>query len=64
MSGRIRARFLPKSPRLFPGIWRYGCPRHQRYGGYRFSHYLKLVISLNIIILLMGSWFIPKLWPF
>lgn len=33
-------------------------------GGYRFSDYLKLGIPLNIIVLLMGSWFIPMLWPF
>ena len=33
-------------------------------GGYRFSDYLKLGIPLNIIVLLMGSAFIPLLWPF
>jgi di/tricarboxylate transporter len=33
-------------------------------GGYRFSDYLKLGIPLNIIVLLMGSGFIPALWPF
>ena len=33
-------------------------------GRYRFSDYLKLGIPLNIIVLLMGSWFIPMLWPF
>jgi di/tricarboxylate transporter len=32
-------------------------------GGYRFSDYLKLGIPLNIIVLLMGSGFIPMLWP-
>lgn len=33
-------------------------------GGYRFSDYLKLGIPLNLIILLGGTWWIPKLWPF
>jgi di/tricarboxylate transporter len=33
-------------------------------GGYRFSDYLKLGIPMNIIVLLMGSWFIPIIWPF
>ncbi|MGD2268851.1 MAG: SLC13 family permease [Desulfobacterales bacterium] len=33
-------------------------------GGYRFSDYLKLGIPLNILVLLMGSFFIPVLWPF
>jgi di/tricarboxylate transporter len=33
-------------------------------GGYRFSDYLKLGIPLNLIVLLMGSLFIPMIWPF
>jgi di/tricarboxylate transporter len=33
-------------------------------GGYRFSDYLKLGIPLNILVLLMGSIFIPMFWPF
>ena len=33
-------------------------------GGYRFSDYLKLGIPLNLIVLLMGSFFIPVIWPF
>ncbi len=33
-------------------------------GGYRFSDYLKLGIPLNLLVLVMGSLFIPVLWPF
>jgi di/tricarboxylate transporter len=33
-------------------------------GGYRFSDYMKLGIPLTLLVWLMGSWFIPKLWPF
>jgi di/tricarboxylate transporter len=33
-------------------------------GGYRFSDYLKLGIPLNLLVLIMGSLFIPKIWPF
>ncbi|MDJ0783501.1 MAG: SLC13 family permease [Desulfosarcinaceae bacterium] len=33
-------------------------------GGYRFSDYFKLGMPLNLIIILGGSWWIPKLWPF
>ena len=33
-------------------------------GGYRFSDYLKLGIPLNLVVLLMGTLFIPMLWPF
>ena len=33
-------------------------------GGYRFSDYLKLGIPLNLLVLLLGSAFIPILWPF
>jgi di/tricarboxylate transporter len=33
-------------------------------GGYRFSDYLKLGIPLNLIVLFMGTLFIPMLWPF
>lgn len=33
-------------------------------GGYRFSDYLKLGIPLNVMVLIMGSVFIPVLWPF
>ena len=32
-------------------------------GGYRFSDYLKLGIPLNLIVLIVGSIFIPLLWP-
>jgi len=32
-------------------------------GGYRFSDYLKLGIPLNLLVLMMGSLFIPKIWP-
>jgi di/tricarboxylate transporter len=33
-------------------------------GGYRFSDYLKLGIPLNMLVLIMGSIFIPMIWPF
>jgi len=33
-------------------------------GGYRFSDYLKLGIPLNLIVLAMGGFFIPRIWPF
>jgi di/tricarboxylate transporter len=33
-------------------------------GGYRFSDYLKLGIPLNLLVLVMGSFFIPMIWPF
>jgi len=33
-------------------------------GGYRFSDYLKLGIPLNLLVLLMGFFFIPVFWPF
>ncbi|MBW2483274.1 MAG: SLC13 family permease [Deltaproteobacteria bacterium] len=33
-------------------------------GGYRFSDYLKLGIPLNLLVLAMGTLFIPVLWPF
>ncbi len=33
-------------------------------GGYRFSDYLKLGIPLNLLVLILGSAFIPTLWPF
>ena len=33
-------------------------------GGYRFSDYLKLGIPLNVLVLAMGSVFIPMIWPF
>lgn len=32
-------------------------------GGYRFSDYLKLGIPLNLIVLILGSLFIPMIWP-
>ena len=32
-------------------------------GGYRFNDYLKLGIPLNLIVFIMGSIFIPLLWP-
>ncbi|MFO7557767.1 MAG: SLC13 family permease [Desulfobacterales bacterium] len=31
-------------------------------GGYRFSDYLKLGIPLNILVILLGSFFIPVIW--
>ncbi len=33
-------------------------------GGYRFSDYLKLGIPLNLLVLILGSLFIPMIWPF
>ena len=33
-------------------------------GGYRFSDYLKLGMPLNLLVLVMGSLFIPMIWPF
>jgi di/tricarboxylate transporter len=33
-------------------------------GGYRFSDYLKLGLPLNFIVLIMGTLFIPVIWPF
>jgi di/tricarboxylate transporter len=33
-------------------------------GGYRFSDYLKLGMPLNLLVLVMGSLFIPLVWPF
>ena len=33
-------------------------------GGYRFSDYLRLGIPLNLLVLVMGSLFIPFFWPF
>jgi di/tricarboxylate transporter len=33
-------------------------------GGYRFSDYLKLGMPLNLLVLIMGSLFIPLIWPF
>jgi di/tricarboxylate transporter len=33
-------------------------------GGYRFSDYLKLGMPLNLLVLVMGSIFIPMIWPF
>jgi di/tricarboxylate transporter len=33
-------------------------------GGYRFSDYFKLGIPLNILVILMGTIFIPAIWPF
>ena len=33
-------------------------------GGYRFSDYLKLGMPLNVIVWVMGSLFIPMIWPF
>lgn len=32
-------------------------------GGYRFSDYLKLGIPLNVMVLIMGTVFIPSIWP-
>jgi di/tricarboxylate transporter len=33
-------------------------------GGYRFSDYFKLGMPLNLLVLGMGSLFIPMIWPF
>jgi di/tricarboxylate transporter len=33
-------------------------------GGYRFSDYLKLGIPLNVLVLIFGALFIPRVWPF
>jgi di/tricarboxylate transporter len=33
-------------------------------GGYRFNDYLKLGIPLNLLVLIMGTLFIPLIWPF
>ncbi len=33
-------------------------------GGYRFTDYLKLGIPLNLLVLLVGSLLIPRIWPF
>jgi di/tricarboxylate transporter len=33
-------------------------------GGYRFSDFFKLGMPLNLLVLIMGSLFIPLLWPF
>ena len=33
-------------------------------GGYRFSDYLRIGVPLNLLVLLMGSLFIPVIWPF
>jgi di/tricarboxylate transporter len=33
-------------------------------GGFRFRDYLKMGVPMNLIVLLMGLWMIPMLWPF
>jgi di/tricarboxylate transporter len=33
-------------------------------GGYRFNDYFKLGMPLNVLVLLLGSLFIPMIWPF
>jgi di/tricarboxylate transporter len=33
-------------------------------GGYRFHDYLKMGIPLNILVLVLGTIFIPTIWPF
>lgn len=33
-------------------------------GGYRFNDYLKLGVPLNLLVLIMGTLFIPRIWPF
>ena len=33
-------------------------------GGYRFSDFFKLGMPLNLLVLIMGSLFIPRIWPF
>ena len=33
-------------------------------GNYRFTDYFRLGIPLNVLVLVMGSVFIPMIWPF
>lgn len=33
-------------------------------GGYRFIDYLKMGIPLNLLVITLGTWFIPAVWPF
>ena len=33
-------------------------------GGYHFSDYFKLGLPVNLLVLVMGSFFIPMIWPF
>ena len=33
-------------------------------GNYRFSDYVRLGLPLNLLVLIMGAFFIPVLWPF
>jgi di/tricarboxylate transporter len=33
-------------------------------GSYRFADYLKLGIPLNLLVIFLGTWAIPLLWPF
>lgn len=33
-------------------------------GNYRFTDYFRLGIPLNLLVLVMGSVFIPLIWPF
>lgn len=33
-------------------------------GGYRFRDYVKLGIPLNLMVILLSSWWIPWVWPF
>ena len=33
-------------------------------GGYRFMDYMKLGIPLNLLVIAMGTWFIPAIWSF
>jgi di/tricarboxylate transporter len=33
-------------------------------GNYRFADYFRLGIPLNVLVLVMGSVFIPLIWPF
>jgi di/tricarboxylate transporter len=33
-------------------------------GNYRFNDYFRLGIPLNLLVLVMGSVFIPMIWPF
>ena len=35
-----------------------------RPGNYRFTDYFRLGIPLNVLVLVMGSVFIPMIWPF
>jgi di/tricarboxylate transporter len=33
-------------------------------GGYRFSDFIKFGLPLNLVLWLVASWYLPKIWPF